>query len=198
MNFPNVSYLILACKRLVPRDVFLEVRTGLVLNYLAETSLVLASLACTSLKMDDCPKPVRPSRKISRGATESLSSKYDPRRRSNEDFILYSLKFQQFLVNNGTVADVLEIRYVPLKCLALVCAVFKTEKLYNRFKYEIVEMFSIGYYTIVTSRLSSKRDSIVKNLYWKEDKGDIREKKSLMYNIKVVRAESDEFGTQSR
>ncbi|KAK9511217.1 hypothetical protein O3M35_005817 [Rhynocoris fuscipes] len=48
--------------------------------------LVLASLACTSQKMDECPKPVRPLRKTSRGMTESLASKCDPRRTSNEDF----------------------------------------------------------------------------------------------------------------
>ncbi|KAK9504975.1 hypothetical protein O3M35_009138 [Rhynocoris fuscipes] len=35
--------------------------------------------------MDECPKPVRTSRKTSRGTTESLACKYDPRRTSNEE-----------------------------------------------------------------------------------------------------------------
>ncbi|KAK9503827.1 hypothetical protein O3M35_010302 [Rhynocoris fuscipes] len=45
----------------------------------------VASLAYTSLKMDECPKPVRPSRKTSRGTTGSLGRKYDPPRTSDEN-----------------------------------------------------------------------------------------------------------------
>ncbi|KAK9510195.1 hypothetical protein O3M35_005032 [Rhynocoris fuscipes] len=57
----------------VPRDVYLEGRTGFGHSSIfSSTSLVLTTLACTSLKMDECPKPVRPSRKTSRGTTESL------------------------------------------------------------------------------------------------------------------------------
>ncbi|KAK9508578.1 hypothetical protein O3M35_006109 [Rhynocoris fuscipes] len=44
----------------VPRDVFLEVRTGF-----GHSSIFS--------NMDECPKPVRPSRKTSRGTTESLA-----------------------------------------------------------------------------------------------------------------------------
>ncbi|KAK9511923.1 hypothetical protein O3M35_000483 [Rhynocoris fuscipes] len=35
--------------------------------------------------MDESPKPVRLLRKTSRGTTESLACKYDPRRTSNKD-----------------------------------------------------------------------------------------------------------------
>ncbi|KAK9512928.1 hypothetical protein O3M35_001233 [Rhynocoris fuscipes] len=63
----------------VPGDVFLKGRTGFGHSSIfsemqaCEARTVLASLACISLKMDECPKPVQPSRKTSRGTTECLA-----------------------------------------------------------------------------------------------------------------------------
>ncbi|KAK9499535.1 hypothetical protein O3M35_002556 [Rhynocoris fuscipes] len=41
---------------------------------LVKRSFAFASLAFTSLKIEECPKPVRPLRKTSRGTTEYLAS----------------------------------------------------------------------------------------------------------------------------